>query len=242
MQGNAYAFGFTTAVCVTCALLVSSAASGWKHRQDVNQKIDMHKNVLEVVGLKASDQSMTTSEIQQLYDDAIVAMVVDSKGNIVPETKPADIDSDAQAKLPADSPERLYPLYEYRKAGAVVGYCIPISGKGLWSTLYGFFALERDADTVLGITFYKQGETPGLGAEIAQSWFKDQFKGKRILDAQGDLESIQVVKGKAPPNDEHAVDGISGATITSRGVATLLKADLERYQPFLEKIWKREGN
>ncbi len=114
-----------------------------------------------------------------------------------------------------------------------------ISGKGLWSTLYGYFALENDLNTVMGITFYKHGETPGLGGEVEKKWFQENFVGKKIFDQTGELVSIKVVKGKV--NDvysgealNHGVDGISGATITSRGVSDFLKRDLLRYGQYMK--------
>ena len=120
-------------------------------------------------------------------------------------------------------------------------YAIPVHGKGLWSTLYGYLALESDLDTIKGMTFYKQGETAGLGAEIAQPWFQENFVGKKIFDGEV-LRSIEVVKGKveqliADPDDQvYAVDGISGASITGRGVADLLKEKLSIYEPYIKRV------
>ena len=118
-------------------------------------------------------------------------------------------------------------------------FIIPISGKGLWSTLFGYFALEMDLNTVIGITFYKHGETPGLGGEVEKKWFQNNFVGKKIFDQAGEFVSIKVVKGKV--NDvysgealNHGVDGISGATVTSRGVSDFLKRDLLKYEQYLK--------
>ena len=111
---------------------------------------------------------------------------------------------------------------------------IPISGKGLWSTLYGYFALEMDMKTVKGITFYKHGETPGLGAEVEKKWFQNNFIGKKIFDENSNLVSITVYKGSSG-DDIHGVDGISGATVTSNGVTNFLKSILNNYKPYLER-------
>jgi Na+-transporting NADH:ubiquinone oxidoreductase subunit C len=120
-------------------------------------------------------------------------------------------------------------------------YVLPISGKGLWSTIYGYIALDVDGATVRGITFYKHGETPGLGGEIEKEWFKSNFEGKRIFDEEGNLVSITVVKGKVEeliPESEayHYVDGISGSTLTGRGINEFLEEDLGKYEPFLKKV------
>jgi Na+-transporting NADH:ubiquinone oxidoreductase subunit C len=119
------------------------------------------------------------------------------------------------------------------------GFSIPISGKGLWSTIYGYIALEPDGETVKGIKFYKHGETPGLGGELEKDWFTSNFVGKRIFNETGDLVSIEIVKGIANPNSKnftHQVDGISGSTLTGRGMNKFLKEDLQVYKPFLDRI------
>ena len=118
-------------------------------------------------------------------------------------------------------------------------YVIPISGKGLWSTLFGFIALDRDKNTVKGITFYKHKETPGLGGEVDKMWFQNNFVGKKIFNTNDNLVSVKVMKGSASvlsqEMQQHAVDGITGATITSNGLTNFLLADLTRYEGFLRK-------
>jgi Na+-transporting NADH:ubiquinone oxidoreductase subunit C len=135
----------------------------------------------------------------------------------------------------------LLPLYYCQKNGEIDSYIIPISGKGLWSTIYGYLALEPDAVTVKGITFYKHGETPGLGGEIEKEWFKQNFVGKKILSPQGELVSIAVIKGKVADKYSEGdayryVDGISGSTLTGNGLTQFLKEDLLQYEPFFKQI------
>ncbi|MDX1315152.1 MAG: FMN-binding protein, partial [Eudoraea sp.] len=103
----------------------------------------------------------------------------------------------------------------------------PVSGKGLWSTLYGYFALEPDAKTVRGITFYQHGETPGLGAEIEKDWFQSKFAGKKLFES-GQPTEFRVTKPGSASGD-YAVDGISGATLTAKGVESLLRHDAALY-------------
>ena len=116
---------------------------------------------------------------------------------------------------------------------------MPISGKGLWSTLFGFLALNEDKNTVKGITFYKHKETPGLGGEVDKAWFQDNFIGKKIFNSKNELVSIQVPKGAASALSKdkqiHAVDGITGATVTSKGLSNFLLRDLNRYEEFLRR-------
>ena len=110
----------------------------------------------------------------------------------------------------------------------------------MWSTLYGYIALEKDFNTVKGITFYQHGETPGLGGEVDKLWFQENFIGKKIYDVNDKFVSIEVVKGKVSDiysgnKANHAVDGISGATITSRGVSDFIKSDLSRYVNYFKE-------
>ena len=105
--------------------------------------------------------------------------------------------------------------------------------------MFGYIALKDDLNSVLGITFYKHGETPGLGAEVEKKWFQDNFIDKRIFDENGDFVSIAVAKGKAL-DQYHSVDGISGATMTSNGVTKLLATDLGRYMNYINS--KKEVN
>ena len=121
------------------------------------------------------------------------------------------------------------------------GIAIPIAGKGLWSTIFGFIALNPDTDTVLGIQFYKHGETPGLGGEVEKKWFTDNFINKKIRDKNGKIISIAVIKGGVDYSESnkssiHQVDGISGATVTADGVTDFLLEDLLRYEKKLDEI------
>ena len=125
------------------------------------------------------------------------------------------------------------PFYVDSKKNTLI---IPISGKGLWSSLYGYFAIDiNNYSTVKGITFYAHGETPGLGAEISNKKFQDNFVGKEIYSLSNQLKSVTVIKGKAQDTNKYEVDGISGATITSNGVTTLLLRDLQRYESYFIK-------
>ena len=137
----------------------------------------------------------------------------------------------------------------------VQGIALPIAGKGLWSTIFGYIALNPDTDSVLGIQFYKHGETPGLGGEVEKKWFTDNFVNhplkqqngeiqyipKKIRDKSGKIVSIKVVKGGVDYSESntssiHQVDGISGATVTADGVTDFLLEDLLRYEKTLDKI------
>ncbi len=125
-------------------------------------------------------------------------------------------------------------------AGELQQLILPVRGKGLWSTMYGFLALEPDGRTVRGITFYEHGETPGLGGEIESEKFQQQWKGKVVRDAQGNAR-FEFVRGNVAPDDpeaEHKIDGIAGATITTRGVTDMILFWMgqQGYGPLLDRI------
>ena len=166
----------------------------------------------------------------------IDSLIIDTDGLVVDNISIEDLNevenkSTGEVRYFYENNEFL-PLYVETKENVII---MPISGKGLWSSLFGYFALDADNySTVKGITFYAHAETPGLGAEISKKWFQDNFVNKEIYE-NNNLKSIAVAKGKADENSKYEVDGISGATITSNGVTTLLSRDLRRYEPYFYK-------
>jgi Na+-transporting NADH:ubiquinone oxidoreductase subunit C len=234
---NAYTFRFAAMVTIVCSVLLAGAATILKPRQEENKILDKKKNVLASVGIKPEEgQSFSRDDIIDLYKERIKEIVIDRDGNIVEGKKPVDLDPRADTDL--------LPLYENIEDGQIISYIIPVSGKGLWSTIYGYLALDADGQTVRGITFYSHGETPGLGGEIEKDWFTSNFVGKKITDDSGTIVSIEVIKGKVNSDDPqaiHKVDGISGATITAKGVENFIKRDLITYEPFLRQVMQTEG-
>jgi len=224
MRSDAYTITFTTIVAVILGLGLSFTADSLRDRQILNEQLDIKKNILSVLGYK-QDTPWTDEEVQSLYDRNINEIRIDEVGSVFDEVDKSD--------------NFAYTIYQSRKNNKVTGYAIPIAGKGLWGTMYGYFAIEPDAETVKGITFYKHKETPGLGAEVDKDWFKNNFIGKKLTDKNGELVSIKVVKGyvsKTDPDASHKVDGISGATITGSGLTAFLKSDLEKYEPYFSRV------
>ena len=226
MRSDAYTIGFTTIVTVILGLGLSVTADSLRERQTLNEELDIKKNILSVLGFKQNVE-WTNDEVQNLYDNNINEIKINKTGSIINDAISSD--------------NNIYTIYESHINKKVTGYAIPIAGKGLWGTMYGYFAIEPDAETVKGITFYRHKETPGLGAEVDKDWFKNNFVGKKLVDDKGSLVSIEVVKGYVSNTDPagiHKVDGISGATITGKGVTTFLKSDLQKYEPYFAKIRK----
>lgn len=233
MHSNFQTFRFAIIITLTCSLLLAAAATLLKPRQQENVKLDIKKNILKSAGITKPEQQLSRQEIQKLYAENIEALVIDTKGDVVEGKTPESIDPKKDHEM--------YPVYEWKSNGQINAFIIPISGKGLWSTIYGYLAIEPDGSTIRGITFYQHGETPGLGGEIEKQWFTDNYIGKRIVNDEGKLVSVSVVRGKvkdkiAEDEQYHYVDGISGATLTGRGVDNFMKEDLKTYEPFFLKI------
>lgn len=236
LDSPVYIVGFATALCGVCAVFVSSAAVGLKDRQEVNKVLDRQSKVLAVAGLLSDDESLSRDQLQSRYDSKIRARVVDLEtGAYVEDVDATAFDQRKATKDPAQSkvappnpaqitrvPNRAL-VYQVVEDGQVSSLILPIVGKGLWSTMYGFIALENDANTISGITFYEHGETPGLGGEIENPKWQALWVGRRAYDDAGNV-AIEVIKGAAKPvsEDPYSVDGLSGATITSRGVSATL--------------------
>ena len=226
MRSDAYTIIFTMITSVILGLGLSATRDSLRERQLLNIELDIKKKILSVLGFEQTGDWID-EDVQSMYDNNINEIIISSAGEEVKENN--------------TSGQETYKIYQSRDGNRVKGYAIPISGKGLWGTMYGYFAIEPDASTAKGITFYKHKETPGLGAEVDKDWFKNNFIGKKFIDDSGNLVSIEVIKGfvsDKDPNAKHKVDGISGATVTGNGLSTFLKADLQKYEPYFAKIRK----
>ena len=228
MHSNRYTILFTASLTVILGLFISIASGSLKTMQELNIENDSKKNILVSLGYKESaDKRWTPDDIQSIFKKNIRSLVVDKMGNVIDNN---------QINNEPDFNVNYYPIYTDQENGVTKGYAIPISGKGLWSTLYGYFAIEPDGITAKGITFYAHKETPGLGGEVEKPWFQKNFIGKKFINESGKLIGIEVVKGKSDPENLYQVDGISGATVTSKGVEKFLLNDLKKYEPFFNKI------
>ncbi len=235
-----YSIGFILIITALFGLLLALAASALRERQQFNEEVNVKRNILMAVGVLDRDREMELDEIDAMYQESVQSFAVDPEGTIVEGVSGESLDLEVVLQDP-DTSQHRYPVFVATDAGGSTVYAIPVFGKGLWSTLYGYLALEADLETVRGMTFYAHGETPGLGAEIEQAWFQDNFVGKKIYDA-GDLRTIRVVKGTVenriqdPGERDYYVDGISGATITGRGVSNLLETKVALYEPFFRRV------
>ena len=249
-----YTLGFSAAVCVVCAVLVSTAAVTLRDRQVANAELARKRNVLQATGMITEAERPSQAEVESRFASFEVVAVDLRTGLEVPSF---DLETyDARRALAQESTSRPAPpndaqiarlpnhavVYKQRDPdGRLSQLVLPIEGKGLWSTMYGFLALGPDLKTVRGLTYYEHGETPGLGGEVDSQRWKALWPGRQVRNAEGQVD-IAVVRGPAGPasQDPHRVDGLSGATLTSRGVTSMLRFWLgaQGFGPYLEQLRK----
>ena len=253
MRHNAmYTVLFAGAVCVVCAILVSSAAVSLADLQDQNAKLDKQKNVLYAAGLAKPEDNLNPQQIEERFA-TIKAVLVDLEtAEEVSGVDAATYDQQKAKNDPAMSREappnpaviKRLPKYAVvyhvlNDAGEVEMVVLPVEGYGLWSTLLGFLALDADTNTIRGITYYSHKETPGLGGEVDNPAWKALWPGRKAFDDNW-RPAIEVIKAQAgaPEQDPHHVDGLTGATLTSRGVTHMMDFWLGEngFGPYLEKF------
>ncbi|MBO6793485.1 MAG: NADH:ubiquinone reductase (Na(+)-transporting) subunit C [Balneolaceae bacterium] len=225
VNSNGYTFGFAAVMVVVVAAVLSFVATSLKPMQDKNVELEKMQNILSSIQVEVS-----RDEAAQVYQDYILEELVISEGSLVQGVDAFNVDMAKEIRLEND--ERNAPLYVAEKDGETY-YVIPLRGAGLWGPIWGYISLEEDLNTVYGAVFDHKAETPGLGAEIKMPIFTDQFRGKKILDEDGNFLGIDVQKGTA--DSPYEVDGISGGTITSDGVELMILDCLKSYFPFLKE-------
>jgi len=228
---NSYTFTFSAILVVVVAAVLAFAAESLKPLQKENIRLEKMQNILASVEIEA-----TPSEAKEKFDQYIVDQkLLNSNGELIQDSELSafDIDVVKEYKTFAED-ERHYPLYVFEDGGERK-YIVPLAGKGLWGPIWGYIALNSDMASIYGTTFDHKTETPGLGAEINQNEFQDKFVGKSIFNEQGAFVSIKVLKGGSDVSGNmHAVDGISGGTITSKGVGEMIERTLGLYVPFFK--------
>ncbi len=225
----------TLSLCVVCAVVVSAAAVMLRPLQAANQALDRKENILAAAGLLESGVS-----VEQQFERVETRLVDLARGQFSDALDPQSYNQRKASKDPAlstkvPSEEDIAKIQRRAKyaevylvkdeRGGLDKVILPIKGYGLWSTLHGFIALEGDLNTVAGIGFYEHAETPGLGGEVDNPRWKSIWHGKKVYGENGEV-ALRVIKGQVDttrPESVHQVDGLSGATLTSRGVHNLIQ-------------------
>ena len=223
INSNKYTYIFAVVMVVLVAALLSITATSLKPLQDKNVELEKKSDILASIGIKGEN----SDSLFALY---IKEQLVIQDGQVV-ESAISPFDIDMAKAVAMSAATREVPLYK-AEVGDETFYVIPLRGKGLWGPIWGFFALKGDGNTILGATFGHSKETPGLGAEIATPIFQDQFPGKVLFTDQ--YMGIEVRKGNA--SGDQQVDGISGGTITSVGVQSMISDCLAPYKAYLKSI------
>lgn len=199
-------------------------------RQTANVNIDKMQQLLRSLNIDA-----TAAEAQQRYGELVKnAYLINSDGTKVEGSEGTTPNDPAFSTTPGDEEARGLPVYEAEIEGSVK-YIIPMQGTGLWGPIWGYLAVESNGSTIYGAEFGHQGETPGLGAEIVMLSFREQFIGKEIIK-EGAFKSVAVVKPGQSVSNRDYVDGISGGTITSKGVDAMLLNSVGEYERFLMNL------
>ncbi len=241
-------------LCVVCSVIVSTAAVTLKPLQEANRVLEKKRNILMAAGLYRED-----ADIDFLFEQVDTQLVDLATGEYVEGVDATLYNQYAAAKAPETRvdipPEKDVakirrrakdaPVYLVRDNMGIRTVILPVHGSGLYSTLYGFIALSRDGNTVQGMRVYEHGETPGLGGEVSNPAWLGKWQDKRVYDEDGKLR-LTVIKGvvdEDTPEARYQVDGLAGATMTSRGVTNLVAYWLgeEGFAPFLAEIRAERG-
>jgi Na+-transporting NADH:ubiquinone oxidoreductase subunit C len=229
------------------ALVLAFLFFGLKPIHVKNEAVYNKKAILSAIAdhLDTDFSKISDEDVQSIFDTQIEQAVIDMSGNTLaaekvaesgyPGGKAEDVDMAKEKKKPKE--DQILPVFIYSKKSGEKYYILSVRGNGLWDEIWGCVALEGDLNTIAGVAFDHKAETPGLGAEIKDNpaW-KGQFEGKTLYDNSGQFMSIDVVKGGADDSNMHAVDGLTGATITANGVDEMLERGLQYYQPYFDKI------
>lgn len=235
MHSNRYTLIYAAVLSIVTAIVLAVAAEGLKPLQESNIALDTRSNILKAVRLNYTNRK----KINEVYESSIQELVVNTAGEVEDE-KPVQVDLKNQINLKPE--ERELPLYIYTDDADKKYYIIPLRGTGLWGPIWGYVSLEGDFNTVYGAIFDHKGETPGLGAEIAEAPFQKQFEGKKIMEGDK-FVSVNVLKKtyKSALGEKHRVDAISGGTITSNGTDDMLENCIAPYVSYFEKTAGKPG-
>ncbi|WP_347373019.1 Na(+)-translocating NADH-quinone reductase subunit C [Aequorivita sp. Q41] len=240
---NSYTIIFAIVMVIVVGSLLAGVAQGLKSKITLNERYEKMQNILYAMGVNGNEGDgditfVSTAKVEEAFATNIKKQLV-IQGDKVTEDPEAYLIDIKKEETKAKDPgyQRRLPLFIGEKDGETV-YIIPMRGKGLWDAIWGFVALDKSF-VVQGVFFDHAGETPGLGAEIKQRYFMDDFTGEYVM-SQDSFKGINVAKGNNDPINENKtdnkVDAIAGATITGDGVTAMIKKDVKMYIPYLKSL------
>ncbi|OVE73373.1 NADH:ubiquinone reductase (Na(+)-transporting) subunit C [bacterium B17] len=232
--------GFAAAVCLVCSLLLAAVYSGLREEQEQNKANELKVKVLTAFGKEIIDGkgklAVSQEQVDEMFKAEIVGKVLDGNGELVESiTVEALAPEQINNRNKETGLKEYYPFYIHTDpATSKKRYAIHLSGMGLWSVVKAYLALEDDYNTIAGMAFYDHAETPGLGGEIEKDFFQDRFKEKKMLE--GDVvKGFQILK-PGMQTDDYCIDGISGATMTCKGIANFINSDFAVYNKYFSKL------
>lgn len=240
---NSYTIIFAIVMVVVVGSILAGLAQGLKPMVKANERFEKQQNILYAMGVNENQGPndvtfVSTDVVEEQFATYITKQYVIQGDEVKedPESYLIDVKQEQQKAKDPNYKRRL-PLFVGEKDGQTV-YVVPIRGKGLWDAIWGYVAMDESM-TVQGVYFDHKGETPGLGAEIKQRYFMDDFTGEKFLTGEA-FEGITIAKGNNDPTnedkDDHQIDALAGATITGDGVTAMLKKDVKLYVPYFQKL------
>ncbi|WP_062062466.1 Na(+)-translocating NADH-quinone reductase subunit C [Aquimarina longa] len=244
---NSYTIIFAIAMVVVVGSLLAFTASSLKGRIDANKRTEKQQNILFAMGISDTEdpnEFVPAEKAQELFDKYVgdeQYIIIGSTAKKSNNAFSIEVKKENDKVKQDDNYERKMPLFIGKKEGEEF-YIVPMRGNGLWDAIWGYVSLDKEFKTVKGAFFDHKGETPGLGANIKEAYFRDDFIGENILDASGNYKGITVKKGNADPKNvdksDNEVDAMAGATITGDGVTAMIKKGIKMYQPYFETLKK----
>jgi len=241
-DNNLYTLVFAVIMVLVVGSVLAFFASSLKPNIDENKRVEKQQNILYALGVNDNDESnanfISSAVAGKKFEKYIKKQIVIQGDNITEDANAYLIDVKQQQTFAKEGKERKLPLFVGEKDGKIL-YVAPIYGKGLWDAIWGYVAMDENM-IIQGAYFDHKGETPGLGANIKQRFFMDDFHGEHLLTDEGEFKGVTVAKGNNDPKNErksdYKVDAIAGATITGNGVSAMIKSDLQLYVPYFKSL------
>ncbi|MBA41784.1 MAG: Na(+)-translocating NADH-quinone reductase subunit C [Flavobacteriaceae bacterium] len=242
-EKNSYTLLFAICLVVVVGTLLAAVDSSLKEKIRINKTLEKQQNILYAIGINENDGNsvsfISAEKADQEFNKYVINQIYIQGQNIIEDDKAYLIDVKKEKSLSKDpNYKRRLPLFIAEKDGKNL-YVAPIRGKGLWDAIWAYVSMDENM-VIRGIYFDHKAETPGLGANIKQRFFMDDFIGEALLDSEGKFKGVNVSKTNLDPKNEdkydHEVDAIAGSTITGDGVTAMIRSDLSLYQSYFNNI------
>ena len=242
-ESNVYTVVFSIGMVIVVGALLAFTASFLKGKIAKNVELEKQQNILYAMDVNENEEGsavfVSTDKAPELFQKYITKQLVITNGTDTVEDQNAYlIDVKQEQDKAKNGGDRRLPLFIGEKDG-VTYYIVPIRGKGLWDAVWAYIAMDENM-VIQGAYFDHKGETPGLGANIKERYFMDDFIGEHLLDSNGNFKGVDISKSNADPinqdKTDNEVDAIAGATITGNGVSAMIKSDLSLYVPYFKTL------